>query len=172
MERVIEIPKEFRCLPFFRKNANSIKYHTDQSFEEIIQNTYFIFDIERQYEPWNKIETSIPTVLSVWKNKHEEIATLFQNRKKQEAERPMLLFAAHLLSTIYWLNEQPVHSLNEMQVNVDKLELQPVNFMERYSFIIKKTSNYHSYIQLVQLYIEIEKLYVKKMITKKKSVSH
>ncbi|MBM6644721.1 YpoC family protein [Bacillus sp. RIT 809] len=171
MERVIEIPKEFRCVPFFKESANSITYRTDQSFEEIIQNTYFIFDIERQYEPWNEIETSIPAVLNIWKSKHEEIATLFRNRKKQEAEGPMILFAAHVLSVIYWLNEQPVYSLNGMQVNTNKLEVQPVNFMERYSFIIKKPSNYHSYIQLAQLYIEIEKLYVKKMITKKKSVS-
>ena len=79
----------------------------------------------------------------------------------------MILFAAHLLSVVYWLNEQPVHSLNEMQINTNKLKVQPVNFMERYSFIIKKPSNYHSYIQLAQLYIEIEKLYVKKMITKR-----
>lgn len=91
MERVIEIPKEFRCVPFFKESANSITYHTDQSFEEIIQNTYFIFDIERKYEPWNEIETSIPAVLNIWKSRHEEIATLFRNRKKQEAEGPMIL---------------------------------------------------------------------------------
>ncbi|MGE1130968.1 GTPase [Bacillus wiedmannii] len=171
MERVIEIPKEFRCVPFFKESANSITYHTDQSFEEIIQNTYFIHDIERQYEPWNEIENSIPVLLNVWKSKHEDIATLFRNRNKQEAEGPMILFAAHLLSIVYWLNEQPVHSLNEMEAYTSKLEVQPVNFMERYSFIIKKPNNYHSYIQLAQLYIEIEKLYVKKMITKKKSFS-
>ncbi|GAB6417780.1 hypothetical protein bcgnr5390_34020 [Bacillus luti] len=171
MERVIEIPKEFRYVPFFKEGVNSIAYNIEQSFEEIIQNTYFIFDIERQYEPWNEIEKSIPTMLNVWKNKHEEIATLFRNRKKQEAESPMILFAAHLLSILYWLNEQPVHSLNDIENDVNKLGVQPVNFMERYSFIIKKPSNYHSYIQLAQLYIEIEKLHVKKMITKKKSVS-
>ncbi|WP_433771711.1 YpoC family protein [Bacillus wiedmannii] len=171
MERVIEIPRKFRCLPFFKESINSIVYHTDQSFEEIIQKTYFLFDIERQFEPWNDIEKSIPAMLNVWKSKHEEIATLFRNRKKQEAENPMIFFAAHLLSVIYWLNEQPVHSLNELQVNTNKLEVQPVNFMERYSFIIKKPNNYHSYIQLAQLYIEIEKLYVKKIVTKKKSFS-
>ncbi|MBY7122993.1 GTPase [Bacillus sp. 16GRE42] len=171
MERVIEIPKEFRCVPFFKESANSITYHTDQSFEEIIQNTYFIHDIERQYEPWNEIENSIPVLLKVWKSKHEDIATLFRNRNKQEAEGPMILLAAHLLSIVFWLNEQPVHSLNEMEAYTSKFEVQPVNFMERYSFIIKKPNNYHSYIQLAQLYIEIEKLYVKKMITKKKSFS-
>ncbi|HHT7187826.1 TPA: YpoC family protein, partial [Bacillus cereus] len=115
MERVIEIPKEFRCLPFFEKNVNSIKYDTDQSFGEIIQKTYFIFDIERQQEPWNEMETSIPIMLNIWKSKQEEIATLFRKRKKQEAEAPMILFAAHLLSIVYWLNEQPIRSLNEMQ---------------------------------------------------------
>ncbi|WP_002149297.1 YpoC family protein [Bacillus cereus] len=171
MERVIEIPKEFRYVPFFKKSANSITYNTDQSFEEIIQNTYFIFDIERQYEPWNEIETSIPAVLNVWKSKHEEIATLFRNRKKQEAESPMTLFAAHMLSVVYWLNEQHVPSLHEIQKHIDKLEMKPVNFMERYSFVIKKPGHYHSYIQLAQLYIEVEKLYAKKIITKKKSIS-
>ncbi|MED1566952.1 YpoC family protein [Bacillus paramycoides] len=171
MERVVEVPKTFRYLPFFEEDVKSITYHTDQSFEEIIQNIYFIFDIEKQYEPWNELEKSIPAVLNTWKTKQDEIATLFRNRKKQEAEGPMILFAAHLLSVVYWLNEQPVHGLNEMQVNTNKLEAQPVNFMERYSFIIKKPSNYHSYIQLAQLYIEIEKLHVKKIITKKKSIS-
>ncbi|MGG0303966.1 YpoC family protein [Bacillus albus] len=171
MERVIEIPKEFRCLPFFKASILSVAYYTEQPFEEIIQNTYFIYDMERQYEPWNEIENSIPVLLNVWKSKHEDIATLFRNRNKLEAEGPMILFAAHLLSIVYWLNEQPVHSLNEMEDYTSKLEVQPVNFMERYSFIIKKPNNYHSYIQLAQLYIEIEKLYVKKMITKKKSFS-
>lgn len=65
----------------FKESANSITYHTDQSFTEIIQNTYFIFDIERQYEPWNEIEKSVPAMLHVWKSKHEEIAILFRNRK-------------------------------------------------------------------------------------------
>ncbi|AJG57533.1 YpoC family protein [Bacillus cereus] len=181
MERVIEIPREFRCLPFFKESVNSIAYYAEQSFEETIQKTYFIYDIEKQYEPWNdiekqyepwnEIENSIPVMLNVWKNKHEDIATLFRNRKKQEAEGPMILFAAHLLSIVYWLNEQPVHSLNKIEDFTSELEVQPVNFIERYSFIIKKPNNYHSYIQLAQLYIEIEKLYVKKMITKKKSCS-
>ena len=40
----------------FKEGVNSIAYNIEQSFEEIIQNTYFIFDIERQYEPWNEIE--------------------------------------------------------------------------------------------------------------------
>lgn len=158
-------------LTIFKESVNSIAYYAEQSFEETIQKTYFIYDIEKQYEPWNEIENSIPVMLNVWKNKHGDIATLFRNRKKQEAEGPMILFAAHLLSIVYWLNEQPVHSLNKIEDFTSELEVQPVNFIERYSFIIKKPNNYHSYIQLAQLYIEIEKLYVKKMITKKKSCS-
>ncbi len=101
MERVIEIPREFRCLPFFKESINSIAYYTEQSFEETIQKTYFIYDMERQYEPWNEIENSIPVMLNVWKNKHEDIATLFRNRKKQEAEGPMILFCKDIYYQLY-----------------------------------------------------------------------
>lgn len=96
----IEIPKEFRYLPFFKESMDSITYHTDQSFEDIIQNTYFIFDIERQDEPWNEIENSIPVLLNLWKSKHEDIATLFRNRNKQEAEGPMILLR-HICYRLY-----------------------------------------------------------------------
>ncbi|KFN01720.1 GTPase [Bacillus clarus] len=172
MERVVKVPEEFWCAPFFRGNPNGMIYNTEQSFEETIQNTYFLFDIEKDYKPWNEMEKTIPVVLNEWKGKQEDIATLFRNRKKEQAEAPMIHFAAHMLSILYWLNEQPVCSLNDIKANTDKLEIQPVNFMERYSFIIKKPGHYHSYIQLVQLYIEIEKLFAKRNVIKKKSPSH
>ena len=84
----------------FKESVNSIAYYAEQSFEETIQKTYFIYDIEKQYEPWNEIENSIPVMLNVWKNKHEDIATLFRNRKKQEAEGPMVLLQ-HIYYQLY-----------------------------------------------------------------------
>ena len=87
-------------LTIFKESINSIAYYTEQSFEETIQKTYFIYDMERQYEPWNEIENSIPVMLNVWKNKHEDIATLFRNRKKQEAEGPMILLR-HIYYQLY-----------------------------------------------------------------------
>jgi len=63
MEQVVQIPDEFRCTPFFEGNIDKIVYCSEQTFEELLQSTYFLFDIEKQYEPWNGIDKSIPIVL-------------------------------------------------------------------------------------------------------------
>ncbi|KEK22717.1 YpoC family protein [Bacillus gaemokensis] len=171
MERVVQVPDEFQCIPFFEGNTDKIIYSLDQSFEDIIKSTYFLYDIEKQYKPWHEIDKSIPIVFNVWKSKKDTIATLFRNRKRKEARDPMIHFAAHLLSILYWLNEQAIPSLKDVKKNIERLEIQPVNFMERYSYIMGQPNHYHSYIQLTELYVEIEKLYAKKIIIKKKSPS-
>ena len=171
MKQVVQIPDEFRCMPFFEGDIEKIIYHTDESFVQLIESHYFLFDIEEQYKPWNEIEMSIPAVLDIWKEKKEDISISFRNRKRKEAREPMIHFAAHLLSILYWLNGQPVSGLKDMKSKIEELQIKPINFMERYSFIIEQPNHYHSYIQLAQLYVEIEKLCVKKIIQKKKSPS-
>ncbi|WP_410981980.1 YpoC family protein [Bacillus cereus] len=171
MEQVVQIPDEFQCSPFFERNISKVTYDTDLSFEKLLESIYFLFDIEKCYEPWSKIEKTIPAVLNVWKVKKEDISILFRDRKRKEASEPMIRFAAHLLSILYWLNGQPVSGLKNMKDKVDELQIKPINFIERYSFITEQPNHYHSYIQLGQLYVEVEKLYAKKIIQKKKSPS-
>ncbi|CAI8700828.1 MULTISPECIES: YpoC family protein [Bacillus] len=171
MEQVVQVPDEFQCNPFFEGEIDKIIYHTDESFVQLLESHYFLFDIGKQYEPWNEIEMGIPAVLDIWKDKKEDISIFFQDRKRNEAKRPMIHFAAHLLSSLYWLNGKPVSGLKDIKNKIDELQIKPINFMERYSFITKQPNHYHSYIQLAQLYVEIEKLYAKKIIQKKKSPS-
>ncbi|WP_242142685.1 MULTISPECIES: YpoC family protein [unclassified Bacillus cereus group] len=170
-KKVVEIPPEFQCEPFFKESETKIVYTCSQSFEELIQNTYFLFDIEQKYQPWRKVEKSIPAVLQMWADKKENLSKLFKERKRNEAKAPMVHFSAYLLSILYWMNEKRISSLKDIKQNTEKLKLQPVNFMERYTFIIEQPNHYHSYIQLTQLYIEIEKIYAKNMMIKKKSLS-
>lgn len=171
MKQVVQIPDEFLCSPFF-EGTTQIVYDTEQSFIELVETMYFIFDIDKQYKPWNEIERSIPVVLQAWQVQKEAISTLFRERKRKEARQPMIHFTAHVLSILHWLNEQPVPGLTEMGRRIDQLQIKPVNFTERYSFIVEQPDHYHAHIQLVQLYEEIEKLYAKKIIIKKKSPSH
>ncbi|MEN1935369.1 YpoC family protein [Paenibacillus sp. 102] len=171
MEQVVQIPDEFRYTPFFEGDIDKIIYHTDETFVQLLESHYFLFDIEKQYEPWNEIEMGIPTVLDIWKEKKEDISIFFRDRKRKEARNPMIHFAAHFLSILYWLNGQPVPGLKNMKDKADELQIKPINFIERYSFIKEQPNHYHSYIQLEQLYVEIEKLYAKKIIQKKKSPS-
>lgn len=171
MEQVVQIPNEFRCTPFFEGEIDKIIYHKDQSFIQLLKNHYFLFDIEKRYEPWYEMEMGIPTVLDMWKEENEDISILFRDRKRKEARNPMIHFAAHLLSIVYWLNGQSVPGLKGMKNTFDELQVKPINFIERYSFIIEQPNHYHSYIQLEQLYVEVEKLYAKEIIKKKKSPS-
>ncbi|MDM5154171.1 GTPase [Bacillus sp. DX1.1] len=171
MKQVLQIPDEFQCIPFFESDVKKIEYDTDQSFVELLESTYFLFDIEKQYKPWSEIETSIPAVLDVWKAKKEDISILFRNRKRKEAKEPMIQFAAHLVSILHWLNGQLVPGMKEIEKEIEKLKIKPVNFRERYLFITAQPDHYHSFIQITQLYEEIEKLYVKALLIKKKSPS-
>ncbi|MDC2865896.1 YpoC family protein [Bacillus sp. BP-3] len=170
MKQVLEIPNDFRCPPFFEDRA-VIEYNAEKSFGELLGEMYFFFDIEQGYKPWNAIEVSIPTVLGLWKEQKEEISMLFRNRNKKEAKEPMVRFAGHLLSILHWMNGTPVTNLQNMSEQIDRLEKKPVNFLERFSFIMNKPNHYHSFIQLTQLYEEIEKLYVKVLIMQKKPFS-
>ncbi|PEA55802.1 GTPase [Bacillus pseudomycoides] len=170
MKQVLEIPNDFRRAPFF-EDETVIAYNAEKSFGELVEETCFLFDIEKQYKPWNEIEISIAAVLSVWKVKKEEISTLFRNRNRKEAKAPMVQFAGHLLSILHWMNGIPVTSLQNMSEEIERLEKKPVNFLERFSFIMDKPDHYHSFIQLTQLYEEVEKLYVKVLIMQKKPSS-
>lgn len=170
MKKVLEIPNPFRCPPFF-EDATVIEYDAEKSFRELVEETYFLFDIEPQYKPWNEIEVSIAAVLSVWKEKKEEISTFFRNRNRKEAKEPMVQFTGHLLSILHWLNGVPVMNLQNVSEEIERLEKKPVNFLERFSFIMNKPNHYHSFIQLTQLYEELEKLYVKALIMQKKPFS-
>lgn len=170
MKQVLKIPNDFRCGPFF-EDETIIAYDAEKSFGELVEETCFLFDIEQQYKPWNKIEVSIAAVLSVWKVKKEEISAFFRNRNRKEAKAPMVQFAGHLLSILHWMNGIPVTSLQNMSEQFDRLEKKPVNFLERFSFIMDKPDHYHSFIQLTQLFEEVEKLYVKLLIMQKKPSS-
>ncbi|MGG2092850.1 YpoC family protein [Bacillus sp. S13(2024)] len=170
MKQVLEIPNDFRCSPFFEEET-VIEYNAEKSFGELLKETCFFFDIDQRYKPWNEIEKSISTVLSLWKEQKEEISILFRNRNKKEAKDPMVRFAGHLLSILHWMNGTSVVSLQDMNGRIERLENKPVNFMERFLFIMKQPDHYHSFIQLTQLYEEMEKLYVRVLIMQKKPSS-
>lgn len=170
MKQQVEVRADFQRAPFFEEMI-VIEYETGTSFEELTRQTYFLFDMEHDYKPWHDIEGSIVTVLNIWKEKKTAIGMLFRNRNRAATRQPMIHFAAHLLSIVHWLNETPVNNIKKMEERVEKLKVKPVNFTERYVYIIQQPDHYHAFIQLVQLYEEIEKLYVKTLLMKKRSSS-
>jgi hypothetical protein len=173
MKQSIHIPEEFHILPFFSKEIKELTYDSSQSFEQALQAVHFLYDIADYhkmdlYKPWEEIETAIPLVFESWKKNKENIAALFRLRKREETKAPMVLYAAHLISSLYWMNEGPVLTLSELESSLSRLTLKPVNLEERLGFILQQPNHYHSFIQLSELYEETEKLFFKAMVMKKR----
>ncbi|MFD3446074.1 YpoC family protein [Microbacteriaceae bacterium 4G12] len=167
------IPPSFLQAPFFIDEAQQIAYNEAQSFLETMENGYFVYDIlttkEAVYEPWNDQEITIPAAFQMWKQEKEKIALLFRERKRKEARQPMIQFIAHLISVLHWMNGTPVVTLHSIKEELECLALKPVNVSERMTFIMEQPDHYHSFIQLSELYEEVEKLFTKMMIMQKKT---
>lgn len=172
----IAIPDLFFRHPFFGNREREILYDETSSFTEIMQQAYFVYDIAAVqllglYKPWENPEEAVSAVLSLWKETKQEIALLLRQRKRGEARGPMIHFTAHFLSILHWMNGVRVSSLQNVEQSMCHLQVKPINAGERILFILEGPDHYHSFIQLSQLYEEVEKQFFKQMAIKKTSPS-
>ncbi|UOY93437.1 GTPase [Ectobacillus sp. JY-23] len=165
----IKVPAAFQISPF----VNEELIYDETSIEYTIQNGYFTYDILKgqdipAYEPWLDVDYAIPLVLESWKSNKPSISRLFKERKRDEAQPLMVHYTAHYLSSLYWLNGLYVRTPQLAISNLNMLSSKPVNIEERFVFIINRPGHYHAFIQLIQLYEELEKLFAAMMIKKKR----
>ncbi|MFE8702199.1 YpoC family protein [Cytobacillus sp. FJAT-54145] len=115
-------------------------------------------------KPWETIEY-IPVVLTEWKKVKLEIESKFEKRDAKGATLPMRVGIGLFLELLFWTNGQPVE-LNPI-IPLESLKIKPVNITERFAFILARPNLFHSYKQLAELMVEMEKLYVKSIIVRK-----
>ncbi|MBU8907290.1 YpoC family protein [Desertibacillus haloalkaliphilus] len=168
------IPKSFQLEPFF-KTEDTITYDEDASFSFFLHQRQglFLFDIMKashikSLQPWNERERYVPKLFSDWTSTEEVIAIHFRNRDRVQARDPMIKQLAHFIEAMFWMNKQPVHSLVTWRSELARLEIKPVNVVERLSFSIEQPDHYHSFIQLKALFVEIEKLFYKQLLLDRK----
>ncbi|MDG4656134.1 GTPase [Ectobacillus antri] len=165
----IKVPTAFQVSPFVKEEL----VYDETSIEYTIQNGYFTYDILKgqniaAYEPWLDIEHAIPLILESWKANKPSISHLFKERKRDAAQPLMVHYTAHYLSSLYWLNGLYVRTPQLAILNINTLLNKPINIEERFAFIINRPGHYHSFIQLIQLYEELEKLFATIKIKKKR----
>ncbi|WP_034671872.1 YpoC family protein [Ectobacillus panaciterrae] len=168
----LDIPAAFRQPPFFVKEE-TIVYEETETLEQAAGKEYFLYELAKlqgldAYEPWQDQEHAIPVMIEVWKEERDGIASLFRERRRTEAEKPTVRFSAHFLSALYWLNDERLTSLENIEQQLTALKIKPVNVSERLGFVLNQPGHYHSFIQLTQLYEEFEKLFVKEMLIQKR----
>ncbi len=177
MSDIIEflLPESF-LHPLFYPVATTVQFNKQVSYEEGLEKDYFLFDIaatlltQNEFNaPWINQKDAVTTVLKKWKQQKEVIGEFFQKRDRASAKVPMIRSLSYLICCLNWVNEIPVHSLQNINAMIVGLKYKPINVAERLSFITDNPDHYHSYIQLSQLFEEFEKQFY--IIESKKSIT-
>ncbi len=115
-------------------------------------------------KPWKIADQTIPGVIHEWGNIKEELTIKFAKRDHVMIEELMRKGIALFYEVLYWSNHRPVVFYEPRDVN---LIIIPINFWERMKFISSRIKNYHSFVQLTELFNEMEKLFWKHQVMKK-----
>ncbi|MED3553602.1 YpoC family protein [Cytobacillus praedii] len=167
---LLSIPHELNN-PFFFSANDQILIEKDH-LQKMVLNMPFLYEAAfyeniPALKPWQSHEKFIPLIKKEWDTEKIKLEEIFTNRKYKDAIPPMKKGIGLFLQFVYWANGQPVHF--DMPLSSESLKVQPVNLEERISFIMQRPALYHSFIQLNELLIEMEKQYVKHMAMKKAS---
>lgn len=109
-------------------------------------------------------EEEITRLLEGWGKVQGDLEILYQNRDQKKTILGMEKGIALFIQFLFWTNDQPVMLKEPNPLN--RIEIKPVNLEERLGFILARPNLFHSYRQLSELMIELEKLFVKKKIKK------
>lgn len=113
-------------------------------------------------------QINVSELISDWKENQQEIAAFFRERRFQDAKKPMIHFSKQLVRALYQLNNKSYHEGEDLNTVLASFTYAPFNSQERIAFILEQPHQYHSYIQLNELYKETEKIYAKAVILQKK----
>jgi hypothetical protein len=163
-----QVPETFLVAPFFTKRKTFKKVEL-VDFEDIIRREPFYFDMlyfanNRLCEdhPWENSEVTVKAVIEQWKMLKPELQISYAMRKANlQVESISIQSISLFLLALFWTNNSPIKSLNVKDMMVSELNQKPVNCEERLMFILNKPTGYHSFIQLQQLFDELEKNFYK-----------
>ncbi|WP_462412003.1 YpoC family protein [Neobacillus sp. Marseille-QA0830] len=114
----------------------------------------------------NNRQETFEMILSEWDGINQGLQRVFREREDRNADAMMKQGIYLFIRLLYITNEleDAPHSL--LPVPFPQLKIKPINLEERLEFIKKRPGLFHSYRQLSELMIELEKLYVKESIKK------
>ncbi|MBM7703321.1 YpoC family protein [Metabacillus iocasae] len=168
MDRKGNVASAFYHPLFFSENS-IVERSELKEVKQVIQSTIFAYDMGVQSEePWKKQSDYMPTMFQVWREQKDFIADLYKKREATYALDPMRHAIANFISALFWTNGVNVPRLTHLEEDLNKLTYKPINVYERLAFVMKKPFLYHSFIQLGELYQELERLYAKMLIVQKK----
>lgn len=140
-------------------------FHQFQAHIPFLYESAFINGLDI-LKPWEKPEKYVLTVMEQWEKLKDELGEKFSKREQEGIEPLMRKAIAYFYEMLFWCNEKPAIL---KQSEIAMLLLKPINAGERLSFITARPAHYHSYIQLNQLFLELQKIFLKEQSRKKAS---
>lgn len=164
----LQVPVEMQCSLFFSETETVVQVQEVQGWKEFDTCITFPYDISffcgvEAYKPWEHVHEHIPHLLEKWKEVEESCRIYFIERQAKRALEPMREGIALFFMMLFWIHDKPV-LLQDWPLHVDKLNIKPMNTVERLTFIMQGPARYHAFIQLSELFRELEKHYVKNQI--------
>ncbi|WP_096200896.1 YpoC family protein [Bacillus sp. FJAT-45350] len=174
MGEEIIVPELF-CLEPFYQQGDKIQLNKGLPLQQRLMDDLFYDDINfyignNEEKPWKDKETSLKVILQIWQENHSVLTTYFQKRDRKKAIVPMVHSITLFIQYLHWLNNQSVNGIKEWERELEQLQHKPVNVVERFSFILKNPSLFHSFVQLKAMFEESEKLFYKVLLIEKKSI--
>ncbi|WP_408006495.1 YpoC family protein [Pseudalkalibacillus sp. A8] len=161
-ERTIQIPACFHHPLWF--NTNEITFEDTLDVHELAEIP-FLLDIlgekrDSTYPEFDR-EAYINRFFECWRVEKEHISEAFSQRNRQVARPKMVLGIGWFITSIFWINGKKVDRLTHLKDDLSIFPIQPVNLNERLTFLIENPDHYQSFIQLAQVFEELEKKWVK-----------
>ncbi|MED4532153.1 YpoC family protein [Metabacillus fastidiosus] len=176
--RLYNVPSCYQHEPFFLASATFpfTKQIDASDVLYIITEEPLFYDIQNSVKkpnimkPWEEKFEYIPVILNGWINVRNVLREKFKDRNINEHKDLVRKSITYFIISLHWLNDVPVQSLENINKTIEEFQLKPINCAERFLFILKRPMQYHSFIQLEQLFTELEKLFYKElaMIRKRK----
>lgn len=107
------------------------------------------------------------TLISNWKKNRVELSNLFHNKQYELAVGPMKTCLDDFTKSLYIVNNEQWNEHKSIEFDIHNFRYKPFNVIERVRFIKDHPKQYHCYIQLNELFKEIEKIYAKAEIMEK-----
>ncbi|MGY3715011.1 YpoC family protein [Sutcliffiella cohnii] len=154
----ITVPTSFQREPFY-KTGDTIT--TSEQWNGLfIDLPSFYFNITKQQSNINS--EWLIKLFEEWKVEKRKVQTLFKEKNGEYISNVMRKFIAHFTEVLFWINDEVILDLHVLGDSISLFKWQPINSSERLEYIIAHYKKYHAWIQLSELYTELEKLYYKK----------
>ncbi len=123
--------------------------------EKLDEYPYFLYELTGEKTPWLKEQHGLPELLPIWERLEAAVKEKHRQRQKDVQEEMNALLALFFMA-LFWVNGSPAAPAVWKQREAE-LSIKPINFRERFQFIVARPYTYAAFRQLVELMSELRK---------------